>query len=345
MSKKILFTSVITTLAAFTCIAFASCESVGVQQQNQRLTVVKSEVTTVSTEVTTTTTKAANHVTIGDCYVLQMGQTSTEAVATATTEAVSYETTSETKTSQYETVQVESNSDENSETTSYYTIQSGDCISLIAEKLNCYEFELAISNPNLDWNYIQPGDQIVIPSGTYYNDSYYTDYSDNDVSYNNDWNGDYQNYSQPEYLSSITLYSAPDAASWNNIEVSMGYLNGLTLAPGEYFNWDSYIGWATIDNSMGYQDAPVLVGTETGYATGGGVCVTSTALMQAARAAGMDIIEKHDHSRNVSYAQPGDEASVSYGSANLVFANTTGRTVTFNTSCSYGTVTISCYAS
>ena len=341
MSKKILFTSVITTLAAFTCIAFASCESVGVQQQNQRLTVVKSEVTTVSTEGTTTTTKAANHVTIGDCYVVQIGQT-TEAVATSTTVAATTTTEAETKTSQYETVQVESNSDDNSETTSYYTIQSGDCLSLIAEKLGCYEYELAVSNPNLDWNYIQPGDQIVIPSGTYYNETSYND----EVSYNNDWSYDnYQYQSQSEYLSSITLYSAPDAASWNNIEVSMGYLNGLTLAPGEYFNWDSYIGWATIDNSMGYQDAPVLVGTETGYATGGGVCVTSTCLMQAARAAGMDIIEKHDHSRNVSYAQPGDEASVSYGSANLVFANTTGRTVTFYTSCSYGTVSVSCYAS
>ena len=99
----------------------------------------------------------------------------------------------------------------------------------------------------------------------------------------------------------------------------------------------------TISSEYGYQEAPVFVGTEVAYAAGGGVCVTSTALYQAARDAGMNIIERHDHSKNVSYANPGDEASVSYGEINLVFENTTGQNVVFYTSCSYGSVTVSCY--
>lgn len=66
--------------------------------------------------------------------------------------------------------------------------------------------------------------------------------------------------------------------------------------------------------------------TVTSTAPGGGVCLVSTCMMQTARAAGCIITEKHDHSMPVSYAVPGDEASVSYGSWDLQFYNPSSTT-------------------
>ena len=250
---------------------------------------------------------------------------------------------------------------ENTWNQSTYTVKAGDCWSSIAESNGVWPPERLAEANNLTVNDpLMVGDKLIIPSvyedynetPSWNQDNYQNNYNTNQ----NDW---YQNSSnQSNVQSSGTcigsswLASAPDWASWNNIQVSMNQLNGLTLAPGEYFNWDSYIGWMTADstgvaetgtNPYGYVSAGVFVGTENGTDVGGGICVTSTALMQCARDAGMTIVEKHDHSKRVGYAVPGDEASVSYGALNLVFANTTGSTVVFYTSASYGSVSVSCY--
>ena len=235
----------------------------------------------------------------------------------------------------------------------YYVVNPGDSWSAIAAYLDVDPVQLAAANgcslndiiwqddylfiPNEYVDYTQTNSNFMIRNGSYSvdNTSWQTGYDDQQYvnSYSN----------SGTWLSGCTLWSAPDSASWNNIEVSLGTLNGMTLAPGETFDWNSYIGWQTINGNYGYLDAPILVGNDVGYATGGGVCVTSTALFQAARDAGMDILERHDHSRGVSYATPGNEASVSYGSANLIFTNTTGYNVVFYTSCYYGSVSVSCY--
>lgn len=226
----------------------------------------------------------------------------------------------------------------------YYVVESGDSWSSIAEYLGVNPIQLAAANNSTLYDVICVGDELFVPNE-------YVDYTTNtsytyaqETANQNDWNNTNTNMSGT-CLSSVTLWSAPDSASWNNIEVSLGTLNGMTLAPGETFNWDNYIGWQTTSENYGYMDAPVLVGTDVGSATGGGVCVTSTALFQAARDAGMAIYERHDHSRGVGYATPGNEASVSYGCMNLIFNNTTGYNVTFYTSCYYGSVTVSCYVS
>lgn len=46
----------------------------------------------------------------------------------------------------------------------YYTVMEGDCLSVIAERCDCYEYELINANPNYDFNWIEPGDVLVVPS-------------------------------------------------------------------------------------------------------------------------------------------------------------------------------------
>lgn len=129
---------------------------------------------------------------------------------------------------------------------------------------------------------------------------------------------------------SVTLYNNPYGNSWYNIQLAASNLNGFTLAPGELFSWEAVMGPSSVEQgflmSKGYSGGTVV------DVPGGGVCFVSTTLMQAARKYGLEIVEKHDHSLPVSYASRGNEATVSYGSADLKFRNNTDCTVVLNLS-------------
>lgn len=321
---------------AFCCYSCSSANSI---EKNTDSDVINAPVAFIADEENTTTT---------DVTVTTKAQTTP--TETVITEYVASEPKTEAVTTQTETVVTEpivtdvtnQSQQENSHIIwkdgyQYYRVEGGETWTSIADILGTTPIQLAAANNATTEDVLYAGIDLFVPNAN-------IDYTAN-TSYPQTSNNNQANTSGESgtCLSSVTLNSAPDSASWNNIEVSMSYLNGMTLAPGESFDWNNYIGWMTISSEYGYQEAPVFVGTEVAYAAGGGVCVTSTALYQAARDAGMNIIERHDHSKNVSYANPGDEASVSYGEINLVFENTTSQNVVFYTSCSYGSVTVSCY--
>lgn len=319
---------------AFCCYSCSSANSI---EKNTDSDVINAPVAFIADEENTTTT---------DVTVTTEAQTTT--TETVITEYVASEPKTEAVTTQTETVVTEpivtdvtnQSQQENSHIIwkdgyQYYRVEGGETWTSIADILGTTPIQLAAANNATTEDVLYVGIDLFVPNAN-------IDYTAN-ISYPQTSNNKNTSGESGTCLSSVTLNSAPDSASWNNIEVSMSYLNGMTLAPGESFDWNNYIGWMTISSEYGYQEAPVFVGTEVAYAAGGGVCVTSTALYQAARDAGMNIIERHDHSKNVSYANPGDEASVSYGEINLVFENTTGQNVVFYTSCSYGSVTVSCY--
>lgn len=45
-----------------------------------------------------------------------------------------------------------------------YTVESGDCLTIISQKLDCNVEELIMANPNVNWECIQPGQIIVNPT-------------------------------------------------------------------------------------------------------------------------------------------------------------------------------------
>ncbi len=104
------------------------------------------------------------------------------------------------------------------------------------------------------------------------------------------------------------------------------FADGTVLSPGETFSYNKVVGARTIargfavgQNSIGAPDV------------GGGVCRESTVLFQTARAAGMDIIERWDHTPSVKYAAPGDDAAVQYGLYDMQFSNSTHVPVMIHT--------------
>jgi vancomycin resistance protein YoaR len=111
----------------------------------------------------------------------------------------------------------------------------------------------------------------------------------------------------------------------NNILLATKKINGYKLRPGEVFSFNDIVGKRDAEN--GFKMAAIIVNGEYGEDMGGGVCQLSSTIFNAADKAGMEIIERHSHSKAVKYVPPGRDAAVSYGYLDLKFKNTKSYTV------------------
>lgn len=105
------------------------------------------------------------------------------------------------------------------------------------------------------------------------------------------------------------------ASSIFNAELALKYVNGYILPAGKIFSFNTVVGERT--KARGFISGPLV----KGYGIGGGVCKASTILYQAARDAGLTIIERHNHSIIVPYAKPGTDAMVSWPGFDNRFLN------------------------
>lgn len=100
-----------------------------------------------------------------------------------------------------------------------------------------------------------------------------------------------------------------------NARLALKFINGYVLKSKCIFSFNTIVG--PRNKSKGFLWAPLI----TGFGWGGGVCKASTVLYQAARDAGLEIIERNNHTKIVPYAKPGDDAMVSYGTSDNRFKN------------------------
>ena len=213
----------------------------------------------------------------------------------------------------------QNNAEVDNQAKSSYTVQQGDSWYSISRKFSVTTYGLAKINGRTINDTIFPGEKLAIPTKS----------------------GESHDFTSGGVKSAITLYTSTGTASWTNIKLAATKLNGLTLTPGKVFSWAEVMGPCGKD--QGYVLAGAYSNGKPSTAYGGGICFVSTCLMQAARAANLQILEKHDHSLPVKYASRGNEASVSYGSWDLKFKNTTNETLVFTTSISSnGALTIYC---
>ncbi|MBQ7718358.1 MAG: VanW family protein [Clostridia bacterium] len=105
----------------------------------------------------------------------------------------------------------------------------------------------------------------------------------------------------------------------NNLILCARVLDGVEIESGKIFSFNDTVGART--QEKGYEEARILIGKEKGYAVGGGVCQISSTLYNAAKLAGMEILERHNHENEVHYVEIGDDAAVSYGELDFVFKN------------------------
>jgi vancomycin resistance protein YoaR len=128
-----------------------------------------------------------------------------------------------------------------------------------------------------------------------------------------------------EKLSSFTTKWEGTPDRQTNVRITTEYTNNVILAPGEVYNFDKQIGPRT--EARGYKMAPGIIAGALEDQLGGGICQVATTLFNAAFFAGLDIVERKNHSLFVSHYPLGRDATVSTGSPNLRFKNDSGHHV------------------
>ena len=124
---------------------------------------------------------------------------------------------------------------------------------------------------------------------------------------------------KPEIASHETTFDAKEENRANNIRLAAKAIHGHVVQPGKVFSYNETVG--PTNKKRGYEKSTVYVEGEKKQGVGGGVCQVSTTLFNAAQEAGMTILERHDHSLPVTYAQSGKEAATSYGGIDFKFKN------------------------
>ena len=110
-----------------------------------------------------------------------------------------------------------------------------------------------------------------------------------------------------------------------NVRLASERISNRVLFPGEVFSAGEHIA-AHLPNS-GYKAAIVLVKGEPVEDVGGGVCQVVSTLYNAALAAELQIIQRHNHSAPVSYVEKGFDATVAGDYFDLKFKNDTAHPI------------------
>jgi vancomycin resistance protein YoaR len=140
-----------------------------------------------------------------------------------------------------------------------------------------------------------------------------------------------------------TTFDARNAPRVGNIDRMASAIDGTVLKPGDIFSLNESTGERSVSN--GYQEAGVLVDGELVPGIGGGVCQVATTLFNAVFSAGLDVVERSNHSLFVSKYPTGKDAMVNYGVQDLRFKNDTEFGLLLRAVVSARELTVSIYSS
>lgn len=127
-------------------------------------------------------------------------------------------------------------------------------------------------------------------------------------------------------IGEFTVPLRKDPGERANILLAAQFVDGLTLQPGQVFSFNDAVGVRTPER--GFKEGWMFDNGRVVRGAGGGICIIATGLYNAALHAGLGMIERHPHSGIVSYAPPGCDSSIVYGSEDLKFQNTTDAPLT-----------------
>lgn len=119
-----------------------------------------------------------------------------------------------------------------------------------------------------------------------------------------------------------TYFDASDVNRNKNIEISARAINDVIVGSGDYFSFNELTG--PRDKANGYQPAPEIINKKLVMGIGGGVCQTSSTLFNVVDQLSVTYVERNHHSLDVGYVPKGRDATVSYGTLDFRFQNTSG---------------------
>lgn len=106
---------------------------------------------------------------------------------------------------------------------------------------------------------------------------------------------------------------------YSNICLAAASINNALVWSGQVFSFNETVGPRTPER--GYQPAPIILLGTMDLDYGGGVCQVASTIYNAAQEAGIEIIERHRHTKAVGYVPEGQDAAVSYDDLDLKFYN------------------------
>lgn len=120
-----------------------------------------------------------------------------------------------------------------------------------------------------------------------------------------------------------TDFSGSPTNRRKNISRGASLINGILIAPGEEFSTIKALG--KIDDTNGFLPELVIKGSKTTPEFGGGLCQVSTTLFRAVSFAGLEVLERKNHSYRVSYYEPpvGFDATIYDPAPDFKFKNDT----------------------
>lgn len=117
----------------------------------------------------------------------------------------------------------------------------------------------------------------------------------------------------------ITYFDSSVVGRSQNIALSAQAITDVVIGSGDLFSFNQTVGERTV--VRGYQEAMEIINKEFVLGIGGGICQTSTTLFNAVEKAGLEMIERYTHSREVGYVSKGRDATVSWGGPDFRFTN------------------------
>jgi vancomycin resistance protein YoaR len=125
---------------------------------------------------------------------------------------------------------------------------------------------------------------------------------------------------------STTYFMGSSANRRTNIAVSASKFDGVIIAPGEEFSFNTLLGDISLEN--GFVEGKVIFGGRTTSGIGGGVCQVSTTVFRAAFNGGFAITERNSHGYRVGYyelnnSDPGLDAAIWQPERDFKFQNNT----------------------
>ncbi|MCS1350559.1 VanW family protein [Mechercharimyces sp. CAU 1602] len=139
----------------------------------------------------------------------------------------------------------------------------------------------------------------------------------------------------------MTRFNPSNQNRAHNIMLSVEALDHRVVDVGEYFSFNEVVGERTVER--GYRQAPVIVRGEYSEGIGGGICQTSSTLFNAVDGAGLRIVQRVSHSKEVTYVPVKRDATVSWGGPDFQFQNQLNRPVLIVAKVSHGWLTIMVY--
>ncbi|GIO88757.1 hypothetical protein J25TS5_56890 [Paenibacillus faecis] len=135
-----------------------------------------------------------------------------------------------------------------------------------------------------------------------------------------------------------TELGASGAGRVHNVDAAARALDGLLLPPDGVFDYAAVVRAA--EEQYGFREAPVIFGGRLVPGVGGGICQVSSTLYNATVRAGLDIVERRNHSVPVRYVPLGQDATFAEGHINFRFRNTTGNHLLIAARAEHGRMTV-----